>query len=398
MSNQSKKNILFVINNLNAGGAENALVSLLQEFDYSRYEVDLLLMKQHGLFLNKLPGQVNLLPAPEEFLFFDMPIKNALLKSLSSLRLDLFFGRLRYSLFSRNEKIATRREQKLWLCMKKSMPAQKKKYHAAIGYLENIPNCYIVDKTNADIKIGFIRNDYDKLGMDPNYDKQYFKKLTALLTVSESCENILRNHFGDLPIQIGTMQSVFSPNTIKSLAAENVELDFSGNTIISVGRLYPQKGFDLAIDACALLRDKGIDVKWYVIGDGALKEELVQRIKDRELETNFFFIGQRENPYAYLQKATIYAQTSRFEGKSRATEEAKILAKPILVTNFPTVLDQIEHLKTGYIVDLDAESIAKGIVELLNNISLTHQLTNNLKSYIPDNDKELNIMYNILNK
>lgn len=127
MSNQSKKNILFVINNLNAGGAENALVSLLQEFDYSRYEVDLLLMKQHGLFLNKLPGQVNLLPAPEEFLFFDMPIKNALLKSLSSLRLDLFFGRLRYSLFSRNEKIATRREQKLWLCMKKSMPAQKKK-------------------------------------------------------------------------------------------------------------------------------------------------------------------------------------------------------------------------------------------------------------------------------
>ena len=58
-----KKKVLFVINNLSAGGAEKALVSLLHEWDYSRYDVDLLLFSHSGLFLDQVPNTLRLLPA-----------------------------------------------------------------------------------------------------------------------------------------------------------------------------------------------------------------------------------------------------------------------------------------------------------------------------------------------
>ena len=54
-------------------------------------------------------------------------------------------------------------------------------------------------------------------------------------------------------------------------------------------------------------------------------------------------MGVKENPYPYIKKADIYVQPSRYEGKSIAIDEAKILKKPIVVTNFSTAKDQIEN-------------------------------------------------------
>ena len=394
----SKKKILFIINNLHCGGAENALVSLLQVFDYERYDVDLLLMKNEGVFLKKLPSQVHLLPAPKEIPYFDMSIKAAVLKSLTGFRLDIILARLVYFFYVKNESVPTIKDQKLWRALRICLPKLPQKYDVAISYLENIPNCYNVDKVSATKKIAFIRNDYAKLGMDPALDRPYFKQLTALLTVSKSCEAILHNLFSDLPIQIGTMQSVFSLDTIKVMAEEPIQEDFSGITIVSVGRLYPQKGFDLAIAACSILVQKGYAIKWYVLGEGNLRNELQQQIDRLHLTENFFLLGQKENPYPYLQKATFYAQTSRFEGKSRATEEAKILQKIILATNFPTVSDQLSHLENGYIVDLNAEAIAEGIIQLIENKKIGEQLRQNLSTSQIDNEHELKILYDLIEK
>ncbi|RXR27735.1 glycosyltransferase [Flavobacterium piscinae] len=395
MANQKKK-ILFIINNLHCGGAENALISLLHVFDYTRFEVDLLLMKYEGVFLHKVPPSVRILPSPKEIVFFDMPFKQVLYKSIKGFRPDILLARLFYFFYVRHEPVPTIKDQKLWRALRLCLPKLPNRYDVAISYLENIPNCYNVDKVTATKKIAFIRNDYDKLGMDPKLDRPYFKQLTALLTVSKSCEAILHHHFSDLPIQIGTMQSVFSLDTIKVMADEPIAEDFSGTTIVSVGRLYPQKGFDLAIAACSILVSKGYAIKWYVLGEGSLRNELQQQIDDLHLHQHFFLIGQKENPYPYLLKATLYAQTSRFEGKSRATEEAKILQKVILATNFPTVNDQLKHLENGYIVDLTAEAIAAGIQQLLDNEEIREKLKDTLSSSQINNTKELKILYDII--
>ena len=396
--NNTKKKVLFIINNLSCGGAENALVSLLQVFDYQKYDVDLLLMKNEGVFLKKLPKEVQLLPAPQEIAFFDMSFKTAVLRSLATFRWDIILARLVYLFYARNEPVPTIKDQKLWRAMRICLPKLSKTYDVAISYLENIPNCYNVDKVTSVKKIGFIRNDYEKLGMDPKLDRPYFKQLTALLTVSKSCEAILQRLFSDLPIQIGTMQSVFSLDTIKVMAEEPIQEDFSGHTIVSVGRLDPQKGFDLAIKACSLLVQKGYAVKWYILGEGYLRDELQHQINALQLMNHCFLIGSKENPYPYLQNASIYAQTSRFEGKSRATEEAKILQKVILATNFPTVSDQLTHLENGYIVDLNEKAIAEGIIQLIENKEIGEQFKQNLSTYQINNEPELKVLYDIIEK
>lgn len=392
----NKKRILFIMNNLNCGGAENALISLLKVFDYHNYEVHLLLLKKEGVLFKKIPKEVQLLPAPSEIAFFDMSFKKAILRSLVIFRWDIIIARMIYLFYAKNEPIPTIKDQKLWRAMRICLPKLPEKYDVAISYLENIPNCYNVDKVISEKKIAFIRNDYEKLGMDPKLDRPYFKKLTALLTVSKSCEAILQQYFSDLPIYIGTMHSVFSLETIKILSEEPIQEDFSGHTIVSIGRLDYQKGFDLAIAACSLLVKKGLVFKWYVLGEGNLREELQNQIDSLGLKDNFFLIGQKENPYPYLQKATIYAQTSRFEGKSRATEEAKILNKIILATNFPTVKDQLTHLENGYIVELNEKAIADGIKKLIQDKEIGNKLKLNLSKYQIDNELELKVLYDII--
>ena len=106
------------------------------------------------------------------------------------------------------------------------------------------------------------------------------------------------------------------------------------------------------------------------VGDGLRGEDLEnlkQQIAKYKLKDRFVLLGNRENPYPFIKKADIYCQTSRFEGKSIAIDEAKILNKPIVVTNFSTVHDQLIHDKTALICDMNAQSIAKNIEMLYKN-------------------------------
>jgi glycosyltransferase involved in cell wall biosynthesis len=171
-----------------------------------------------------------------------------------------------------------------------------------------------------------------------------------------------------------------------------------GITLISVGRLNTQKGFDIAIESCKILVDKGLDVYWYVLGEGEERPVLEQQIRDAQLQERFILMGIKENPYPYVAQADVYVQPSRFEGKSIAIDEAKILTKPIVVTNFPSIVDQITHLQNGYITGLNAKSIAAGIVEVIENATLRENLISNLTKENPDTESEIDKLYAILNQ
>ena len=86
-------------------------------------------------------------------------------------------------------------------------------------------------------------------------------------------------------------------------------------------------------------------------------------------------------------------QSSRFEGKWIAIDEAKILNKPILVTNFSTVRDQIANNKTGHIVEMSPEAIANGIVELMTNKQLAKSLSENLANETLGTESEIEKIY-----
>lgn len=388
-----KKQILFIMNNLHCGGAEKALISLLQSFDYSRYDVDLLLFKKEGLFLKQLPQEVHLLDAPKEYEFFDMPLQNAVRANLSKGNFKVILNRICAGWMLKTEKNSTLSEQKLWRYLRASLPKLPKKYDVAIGYLEKNPLYYCVNNVDAAIKIGFIHNDYVKLGLNADVDRPYFQKLDKLVTISESCEAVLKTIFPDLVPKIDLMYNIVSAPMIKNMAEEKINEDFSGHTIVSVGRLNYQKAFEEAVVSCHYLVAKGLYVKWYILGEGPDRAEIEKRIANYQLQNHFILLGIKENPYPYVKQATVYAQPSRFEGKSIAIDEAKVLCKPILVTNFPSAKDQIKHGITGIIAENNPQAVAAELEQLLLNEVLRIRLTENLKSESSVDGNELQKMY-----
>lgn len=393
-----KKNILFVINNLNCGGAEKALISLLETIDYEKYKVDLLLFKKEGIFLDKVPQSVNLLNEPDDYKYFDMSIKLAIRQCLIEGKFKVIINRILAGYIFKTENNRVICEQRVWKYISKTTRNLNKKYDIAIGYLEKNPIYFCVDKVNADKKIGFIHSDYDKLGMDSKIDEMYFEKLDNIVTVSESCERVLKRRFKKYEDKISYMYNIVSTKTIEKLSNESIE-EFDKNkvNIVSVGRLSYPKGFDIAIDCAKLLDQNNYNFKWYVIGDGEDRQKLQNKINKENLQDKFILLGLKDNPYPYIKKATIYVQPSRFEGKSIAIDEAKILRKPIVVTNFSTAKDQILNEKNGLIVEINSEDLYIGIKKLINDKKLQDKFIDNLSKEKLGTEEEITKLYTLFN-
>ncbi|NOU97338.1 glycosyltransferase [Paenibacillus sp. LMG 31456] len=388
-----KKKVLFVINNLSCGGAEKALISLLETMDYSAYDVDLFLFEHEGMFMKKIPSQVNLLEEQPEYRYYDMPIKQAVADCLKRGRVNLALSRIRAGYIYKTEKKRVRCQQRVWKYISKSLKNIDQSYDIAIGYLEKNPIYFCIDKVKAAMKIGFIHSDYDKLGMDPYLDQAYFEQLDHLVTVSEECSNILKKRFPMYERKVKIMYNIVSPTAIHNLSLEKTDIDVEAIKLVSVGRLHDAKGFTLAIEACRVLIQNGYQVKWYVIGEGEERSKLEQLIEEYGLQGIFCLLGNKENPYPYIKEADIYVQPSRFEGKSIAVDEAKILQKPIVVTNFNTAKDQINNNENGLIVEMTPRSIFEGIKSLIDDEHLRKHFIVNLSNEKLGTESEIHKLY-----
>ncbi|MEL1240105.1 glycosyltransferase [Flavobacterium flavipallidum] len=393
-----KKSIVFVIPSLDAGGGEKSLVNLLNCIDFNQYEVDLILLNKKGIFLKSVPAEVNILELNEDYLIFTKNIKLAIVEFIKKGKLKLAFSRFMYALklFSiQNSGIA---EQRSWKYIVKSIKLPFAKYDAAVGFLEKSSIYFIIDCIEAKKKIGFIHNDYNKLNLDASIDEKYFRNLDVIATVSEECATVLKERFPDFLKKIKVIYNIVSEELIHKLALEKANINKSVPIILSIGRLHPQKGFDLAIDAALILKENNIHFQWLVIGEGEQRMELTKRIKEKGLEKNFILLGLKENPYPYLKAATVYVQPSKYEGKSIAIDEAKILNKPIIVTNFSTAKDQIQSNVNGIITEMKPDALAIAISNLLDDNNLQTSLAENLSKEKLGTEDEINKIYQLINE
>lgn len=102
-------------------------------------------------------------------------------------------------------------------------------------------------------------------------------------------------------------------------------------------------------------------------------------IKENGLDDNFILLGNKSNPYPYLEECDIYVQTSYFEGYCTTTNEARILGKPIITTDVSGAREQFINYENGIIVPIDEIEVYKAVVELLDDNKLRDKLSNNLK-------------------
>ena len=172
--------------------------------------------------------------------------------------------------------------------------------------------------------------------------------------------------------------------------------NFDGIRILTIGRHVHLKGYDMAIDAAKLLKESGVNFRWYSIGEGELTNQLKKQVKDSGLEKEFIFLGTFTNPYPFVKQCDIYCQPSRFEGFGMAIAEAKILNKPIVVTNFDIVYDQIDNEINGIIADMNSDDISRAIIKFINNSEKKGSILKNMQRYNKQKKSSIDNFYNLI--
>ncbi|MBP0902469.1 glycosyltransferase [Mariniflexile gromovii] len=369
-------NIVFVIESLQCGGAEKSLTTLLQNFDFTKYKVDLILFNKGGEFEKFIPKEVNVIYKPH---FGNTNFLTKLLKRIQ-------FWNVKKHQKNKNYHGA----QLYWKVFGSIITVHTKKYDVALAYNQGFSTYYVAEKVTALRKFSWLNTDYNKAGYNINFDYKYYSNFNRIVCVSKECELSLQNEAAIVKKTLPTtiIKDISDELLISKMSLENNGLNKENNTIklLTVGRLAKAKGYTLAIGACKILIDKGKNIKWYVIGSGPELENIEKLIVKSGVRDHFILLGYRENPYPYIKTCDIYVQTSLFEGLGLTVIEAAILKKPIVTTNFPTASGIITHNETGLICDMTTKAIANNIELLINDECLINKFIKNL-SKIKNQDK-----------
>ena len=372
----------------------------LSHIDYDLYNVDLFLFHKSGTFTNSIPKEVKIVDTSERFSAFCKGFFYFVFNLFKRREFSAIYHRVTFAIINRFFKNKNLAEQYSWKQLRLFIDEIEKEYDIAVAYLEKSSLYFTVEKVMARKKIGWIHTNYTNSGMKNKLDKKFLKQLNSIITVSEECRQSLFYEFPENKEKTFIINNILSPTVINGLASRitsDLSVFESGYlNIVTIARLSYEKGIDLALKSCVRLTKQGYKVKWLIIGEGPERKSLEKLIKMYNIEQNFILLGVKENPYPYIKKAEIYVQPSRYEGKSIALEEAKILQKPIVITNFQTARDQIQSNYNGLVVSMDEEGISDGVISLINNNSLRNQFVRNLNENIHGNENEINKFYEII--
>jgi glycosyltransferase involved in cell wall biosynthesis len=395
------KKILISSYDMEVGGVERSLISMLGNIDHSRYKMDLMLFKHQGDFMNLLPQNSNLLPEVPQYSTFRKSIMETFRDKHYSIGFSRLLSKVSTNLVNKTKKFEEPgylQMQMMWKYALPFLPKMKEEYDVAISYLW--PHDFVAEKVQAKKKFGWIHTDFSTIETDIEMDLRVWNKFDHIIAVSEECKNSFVSKYKDLEEKVMVIENITSPKFILEMSEGNITNPMLSDTrfkLLTVARLSHAKGIDQAVEALKKLIDKGLhDIVWYVVGYGGDEDFIKKLIAQNNLENNFILLGKQTNPYPFIKACDLYVQPSRYEGKAVTVTEAKVLGKPILITNYPTAKSQVEHGVDGVICDLSIEGLSNGIELIYYKNDLRKELISNLNGMDFSNNDELNKLYNLI--
>lgn len=399
------KKIIIVSHCMEIGGAERALIGLLSSIDYSEYRVDLFLLRHVGEFMKLIPEEVNLLPQKKEYSALAIPIERVIKRGQFNIAFGRFLGKYRAYSFKKKKRFTAKSEDDIaivysHLYTKAYMPKISDEiYDLGISFLT--PHYFVIDKVDAKCKIAWIHTDYSFLEVDVTDQLKMWVSYDKIISISDKVTEGFLSKFPSLGDKILLIENILSSKFVREQAAmENVSNEIPNQNgiinLLSIGRFTYLKNFSNVPDICRYITDKGIKIKWYLIGFGSEEQLIRDKIKEANMENNVIILGKKPNPYPYIKACDIYVQPSMYEGKAVAVREAQILLKPVVITAFPTSQSQLDDGVDGVIVPIENEKCAEGIVKLINDREFQDHLISNMKSIEYSNGKEVEKLYNLI--
>lgn len=372
------KKILFVMNTMGRAGAERALIALMNTLPKDEYQISLQVLINRGEIFDEIPPHVTLLNKhPDNRSVLSFGGKIALIKTT----LRCFFYRLRgfkllgyltHNLIRQIKQHRVQPDKLLWRIIANGTKPPKENYDLAVAYLEGGSTYFVADFVKANKKASFIHIDYEKAGYTRELDLDTYQKIDRIFSVSKEAGDSFLRLYPECEEKRFLFRNIIDTVWIKARSEEMLPPTDSflqsqaKYKLLTVGRLSYQKAYDIAIPALRMLRERGLDVDWFILGEGPLENELKKQIKGEQLEKHFILLGSKANPYPYYRLADLYIHATRFEGKSIAIEEAQVLGKAIIASDCTGNREQIIHDVSGYLIPLTSEAIADRIEKLIS--------------------------------
>lgn len=393
-----KKKILVIGPGMDLGGVERSLIGLIDSFDYEKVDVDLFLFQHIGSLMKQINKNVNLLPENRivangykhiKELLFNGNFLSTFLKCIS-----LIIGKINRSY----RKTGDDGKDAYQRIISRFIKINNKNYDLALGFID--PHYILLNSINSKVKIGWMHTDWQTIGSHSGTTiaSDMWEPLDYIACVSEGVKKSFDYIFPQLSSKSIVIENILPTKYVQHLAhafIPETEMPRDKFNILSVGRFSPPKNFHNAILCSKALHDAGINCRWYFIGYGPLENELKSLIKTIGAEDYAIILGKKDNPYPYMKWCDLYVQPSNYEGKSITVREAQALAKPVLITNYPTATSQLTNGIDGRICDLSNEAIVNDIKFLIKNKEYRNRLSENCRQQYFSGKDEIQKILNL---
>jgi GalNAc-alpha-(1->4)-GalNAc-alpha-(1->3)-diNAcBac-PP-undecaprenol alpha-1,4-N-acetyl-D-galactosaminyltransferase len=161
-----------------------------------------------------------------------------------------------------------------------------------------------------------------------------------------------------------------------------LELELPQNSVLAMGRLHPQKGFDTLLKAMVTVHETMPEVRLAILGEGPLRAELENERSRLGLEEVVSFPGRFKRPQDILRRADLFVLSSVTEGFPNVLCEAMAVGLPVIATNCPSGPDEIVVSgQNGLLVPVgDSQAMAEAIITLMKDPKQRNELGSRAKA------------------
>ena len=365
MHSNLKKKILIRIGSLRHGGAEKVLATFLKNLPKDKYEIDLLLNLYSGKYLSEIPDWVNV----------------------------IYLNKGEMITTNRLQDIPRKAFRVLYQWIMKRFPKllykyilKEKKYDIEFAGIHGFRDEILLSPIKTSKKVMWIHNDLRKTEFHNYTDEEirkffgYDKILVISKHIQKDFENLAKNDD-----ERSRIVRIYNPLDTKEVLRKSqsltLEKQTSVPTFLSVGTIFPQKGFDRLLKVHRKLLDEGFPHNIIIIGDGYDFQNIKQLRYELGVQETTEMLGFTDNPYPYFRDADFYVLSSRYEGFPTVLFEAITLKKNIIATDVSGVREMLENGKLGFIVENTEEGIYEGMKKALAQPSDFQAYQDNLKCY-----------------
>lgn len=332
ITTSNKKELLFASYNMDIGGIEKALLTLVNKIDKNKYRVTIVLEKKEGIFLDKLDKNIKVI---------ELRVSNN--KNIFIRKFTNMFRKEIFRLFN------------------------NKKYDFSCCYATYSYSSNKVALIASNNRMIYIHNDYTHIYKEKElnefFDTRNLGDYRYITFVSNESKNNFTKVYKKYKENYIVINNFVDVSEIIEKSSEKIDCIKKNRTMIFVGRLDEhQKRITRLLKIIKLL--KNVDL--WIVGDGPDKQMYKAIVTKEKLNDRVTFLGKKSNPFPYIKESDYIIFTSDYEGFPVTYLESIVLNKPVITTQ--ALSDDLVKINDyGYKISKDENEAVKEIKEIFKS-------------------------------